>query len=316
MNKRERFFAAVAGAPVDRPPLSVWMHFATAYMTGQEAAERHCNFFRQYDWDLAKAVSDYRHPFPDGMETIATPADMGRISVQSMDHPTYANQIVLLKAIRADLGEDWPVVDTTFDPIQQILRHAGFSALRLILDHPREARPMLEAATETVIQYMRALAANGVDGVFYSTRAAATEACVDGFTQDAYEELLRPYDIAILEETKSVVRILHACKNHLDLDRVMDYPYEVLSWAANDPTCPTLADMRPRTDRCIMGGIDQAKVIAQSILEIRHDIDEAFAVTKGQNFILAPGCTIVSCAPAHVLDTIAEYGQSTDAATA
>lgn len=45
MNKRERFFAAVAGAPVDRPPLSVWMHFATAYMTGQEAAERHCNFF-------------------------------------------------------------------------------------------------------------------------------------------------------------------------------------------------------------------------------------------------------------------------------
>ena len=316
MNKRERFYAAVEGAPVDRPPLSVWMHFVTPYMAGRQAAERHCDFFRQYDWDLAKAVSDYRYPFPDGMETITTTADMGRITVQSMDHPTYANQIALLNGIRAELGEDWPVIDTTFDPIQQVLRHAGFSALRLIVDNPREAKPMLEAATETVIRYMRALAANGVDGVFYSTRAAATEACVQGFAQDAYEELLRPYDIAILQETKGVVRMLHACKNHLDLDRVMDYPHEVLSWADHDPTCPSLADMRPRTNKCIMGGINQANVIEQSRPEIRQDIDAAIAVTKGRNFILAPGCTFGSNAPAHVLDTIAEYGHSADTAVA
>ena len=123
MNKRERFYAAVAGAPVDRPPLSVWMHFVTPYATGLQGAARHCEFLRQYDWDLAKAVSDYRHPLPDGMETIANPADMTRITVQSMDHPTYASQIALLNGIRAELGEDWPVVDTTFDPIQQVLHH-------------------------------------------------------------------------------------------------------------------------------------------------------------------------------------------------
>ncbi len=316
MNKRERFYAAVAGKPVDRPPLSVWMHFVTPYMDGQTAAERHCEFFREYDWDLAKAVSDYRHPMPDGMETIETAADMGRITVQSMDHPTYANQIALLNGIRAELGEDWPVIDTTFDPIQQILRHAGFSTMQIILDNPQAAKPMLEAATETVIRYMGELEKNGVDGVFYSTRAAAQEDCVQGFTRDAYEELMRPYDLAILNETKGVVRMLHACKSHLDLDRVADYPHEVLSWAAHDKTCPTIAEMRPRTDKCIMAGIDQARVIEQSRPQIRHDIDEALAVTGGQNFILAPGCTFGSNAPAHVLDTIAEYGRDWDAARA
>ena len=316
MNKRERFYAAVAGAPVDRPPLSVWMHFVTPYATGLQGAARHCEFLRQYDWDLAKAVSDYRHPLPDGMETITTPADMARITVQSMDHPTYANQIALLNGIRAELGEDWPVVDTTFDPIQQVLRHAGFSALRVILDNPRAARPMLEAVTETVIRYMRELAANGIDGVFYSTRAAATEACVQGYARDAYEELLRPYDLAILGESRGVVRMLHACKNHLDLDRVADYPHEVLSWAAHDPTCPTIAEMRQRTGKCIMGGIDQARVVEQSRPEIRCDIDAALAVTGGRNFILAPGCTFGSNAPAHVFDTIAEYGRDRDSAVA
>lgn len=316
MNKRERFYAAVAGAPVDRPPVSVWMHFVTPYMDGRQAAERHCEFFRHYGWDLAKAVSDYRHPLPDGMEAIATAADMGRITVQSMDHPTYANQIALLQGIRAGLGEDWPVVDTTFDPIQHILRHAGFSAMRVILDNPKAARPMLEAVTETVVRYMRALAAHGVDGVFYSTRAAAGEGCAQGFARDAFEELMRPYDMAILAETTGVVRMLHACKSHLDLDRVAGYPHEVLSWAAHDPTCPTIAAMRPRTDKCLMAGINQAKVIEQSRPEIRRDIDAALAVTGGRNFILAPGCTFGSNAPAHVLDTIAEYGRDRDAAAA
>ena len=315
MNKRERFYAAVEGAAVDRPPVSVWMHFVTPYMTGQESAERHCRFFRQYDWDLAKAVSDYRYPLPTGMETISSPADMGRITAQSMDHPTYANQIALLNGIRAELGEDWPVIDTTFDPIQHILRRTGFSGLRLILDHPREATPMLEAATETILAYMRALKANGVDGVFYSTRAAATEASSQGYSKDAYEELLRPYDIAILGEMKGMVRMLHACKNHLDLDRVMDYPHDVLSWAHLDPTCPTLGDIRVRTDKCLMGGINQARVIEQSQPEIRQDIDAALALTKGRNFILAPGCTFGSNAPAHVLDTISEYARGKPAAS-
>ena len=224
-----------------------------------------------------------------------------------MSHPTYTEQINLLKGIRSELGDEWPVIDTTFAPIQQVLRHAGFSAIQLILDNFALAKPMLEAATETVINYARELKKNGIDGVFYSTRAAATEECSYGFTQEAFEELLRPYDIAILVEMKGLVRMLHVCKNHLDLNRIKSYPHEVLSWADKDPTCSTIAEVREFSDKCLMGGIDQSNVIEQSINEIQQDINSAISVTKGKNFILSPGCTIGSNVPEHVLDTISSF---------
>jgi uroporphyrinogen decarboxylase len=307
MNKRERFHAAVEGAKVDRPPVCVWMHFVTPYMSGDLAGERHNEFIRHYDWDIAKAVSDYRYPFPDGLLTLTTPDDMGRIRAQKMDHPTYANQLGLLRRMRTDLGADWPVIDTTFNPIQQVVRYAGNSVQKLIADHPGKAKPMLEAVTETMIRYMRALVAEGVDGVFYSTWAAATEAAASGYSREVFEELVRPYDIAILEEAKGIVRLLHACKDHLDLGRVAEYPHEVLSWATKDPTSPSLSQVRAWSDKCLMGGIDQAQVVGQSIPEIQRDIDEALAETGGQHFILAPGCTFGSNAPDHVLRTIQNY---------
>ena len=222
-----------------------------------------------------------------------------------------AEKQVAYAGVTVSVPADWPIIDTTFNPIQQIVRYAGASAQRLILDNPGKAKPMLEAVTETVICYMRALAAEGVDGVFYSTWAAATEAAPTGYSKEVFEDLVRPFDIAILAETKGVVRMLHACKNHLDLDRVADFPHEVLSWATNDPTCPTLSEMRSRSDKCLMGGINQARVIDQAAPEIRHDIEMALAETGGKKFILAPGCTFGSNAPDHVLATIAEYTCST-----
>ncbi len=307
MNKRERFYGAVEGSDIDRVPVAVWMHFAAPYLSGEESAKRHCQFIRYYNWDLAKAVSDYRFPLPEGMTGIRSVEDFARIKKPSMSHPTYAEQIRLLNGMRRDLGEDWPVIDTTFDPIQQVLRHGGFSAMQLIFDHPGKAKPMIEAAAETVIAYARELEKNGVDGVFYSTRAAVTPEGRQGYSQEAFEELLRPYDIAILEEMKGMVRMLHTCKSHLDLNRIESYPHEVLSWSDLDPTCPSMPEVRAMTAKCLMGGINQAGVIEQNVDEIRRDADNAIRVNKGKNFILSPGCTIGAHAPRHVLETIAGY---------
>lgn len=307
MNKMDRFHAAINGDRIDRVPVCVWMHFITPYMNGQQSAERHCDFFKHYDWDIAKAVSDYRYPFPGTMESIKSVADMGRITVQSMDHPTYAEQLNLLKGMRQELGNEWPIIDTTFDPFQQVLRHSGYSGLPLVLDNPAAARPMLEAATETVIRYIRELKRIGVDGIFYSTRGASTPDCAQGFERAAFEDLLKPFDHAILEEAKGMTRMLHCCLTHLDLNRVTDYPREVTSWADRDPTCPNLGDIRKLTDKCLMGGINQDRVMEQSRAEIRQDINEAVNVNHGRSFILSPGCTIGSHVPGYALDTIADY---------
>lgn len=307
MNRLDRFYAAVNGTEIDRVPVTVWMHFVTPYMTGQESAERHCAFFNHYNLDLAKAVSDYRFELPDEMTQIQSVNDFNRIKKLPVTHQSFAQQLELLKGLRKILGDDWPVIDTFFDPIQLVLRRAGFSAMQLIVDNPGKARPMIEAATESILDYVAELKKIGVNGGFYSTRAAATEESSQGYSKDIFNELMRPYDIEILTEMKGMVRMLHTCKSHLDLSRIDDYPHEVLSWADRDPTCPSMAEVRSSSNKCLMGGINQAAVIEQSVDEIKQDIDSAIQLNKGKGFILSPGCTFGSNAPDHVLRTISSY---------
>jgi uroporphyrinogen decarboxylase len=58
MNRKERFIAAVNGGDIDRPPCTAWVHFATDYVPGKEAARRHAAFLRTYDWDICKVMHD------------------------------------------------------------------------------------------------------------------------------------------------------------------------------------------------------------------------------------------------------------------
>ena len=65
-----------------------------------------------------------------------------------------------------------PIIDTFFDPFQQVLRKAGFSAAKMIYGNKREALHMLSAVTETVCAYMYELRQAGCDAVLYSINGA------------------------------------------------------------------------------------------------------------------------------------------------
>lgn len=304
MNRRENFLAAVAGEKVDRMPLILWLHFVTDYLDGAEAARLHARFFRRFDVDLAKVISDYRFPLPEGMETLASPADMGRIKPADMSSRSYAEQFRMLRVLRADLGKDWPLIDTTFDPIQQITRRVGSDKTRMIFDNPKESRPMIEAMTETCLRYARELKKIGVDGVLYSTHSAITEGHPKAIDDGIFKEFYEPYEKAVLEEMGGMVRILHPCQNHLDFDRVKDYPHEVLSWYDRDPHCPSLSEMRARSDKCLMGGVDHVRILTASVPDLRAEVEDALDQLDGRKMILAPGCTILSQVPHYLLDCV------------
>jgi len=55
MNKRERFFAAVRGEKIDRPPVTAWVHFLSDHLTGEQTAALHRCFLETYDWDVPVA---------------------------------------------------------------------------------------------------------------------------------------------------------------------------------------------------------------------------------------------------------------------
>ena len=304
MNKRERFQAAVSGGEVDHPPCVVWVHFVTDALPGEEAARRHATFLRTYDWDISKVMNDYRYPMPEGLDTISTPADMMRFEKLPLTIPNYQKQLDLIRALRKELGPDVPIVDTFFDPFQQVVRTAGMSKSSLIYGNRKEALHMLNAVTETMCGYMQALKQAGCDGVLYSINGAITPAGERGVDEDTFNTFLKPFDVRVLEAMQGMTRILHVHGTHIDMKRVLDFPVEVFSVSDRLEGNPSLAQLREMTGKCLMGGINEAKIQERSIPEIREEIADAYRQAGKKKFILSPGCTSAPQTPQHILRAV------------
>ena len=54
MNKHERVAAALAGAPVDRTPVSTWRHFIDREQNVADLSAAMLEYHRTYDWDFVK----------------------------------------------------------------------------------------------------------------------------------------------------------------------------------------------------------------------------------------------------------------------
>ena len=88
---------------------------------------------------------------------------------------------------------------------------------------------------------------------------------------------------------------MHAHGNPLDLTRVLAYPCEVLSWSDRLQGNPSIASVRKLTPKCLMGGVDETRLQEHSLPEIRAEVADALAQAGGaRNFILSPGCNVVS----------------------
>jgi uroporphyrinogen decarboxylase len=304
MNKRERFQAAVSGGEVDHPPCVVWVHFVTDALPGEVAAQRHATFLRTYDWDISKVMHDYRYPMPDGLETLNTPVDMLRFENLPVTIGNFQQQLALIRALRKELGPDVPIVDTFFDPFQQVIRTAGISKSQLIYANKREALHMLDAVTESVCGYMQELKKAGFDGVLYSINGAITPAGERGVDEETFKTFLRPFDLRVCEAMQGMSRILHVHGTHVDMKRVLDYPCEVFSVSDRLPGNPTLAQLRSMTDKCLMGGINESKIQERSVPEIREEMWDAFKQAGKKKFIVSPGCTSAPQTPQHILRAV------------
>jgi len=310
MNKRQRFEAAVNGADVDHPPCVVWVHFVTDALPGEEAARRHATWVRTYDWDIAKVMHDYRYPLPNGLETINNPADMMRFEKLPATIPNYTKQLDLMRALRKELGPDVPIIDTYFDPFQQVVRSAGMNKSALIYSNKREALHMLNAVTETVCGYMQELKKAGCDGVLYSINGAITPPGERGIDDETFNTFLKPFDLRVCEAMQGMTRILHVHGTHIDMKRVLDYPVEVFSVSDRLKGNPSLAQLRAMTDKCLMGGINESRIQERSIPEIREEMWDAFKQAGKKKFIIGPGCTSAPQTPERILRCVRETSRA------
>lgn len=307
MNKRERLLAAVAGAPLDHPPTTAWVHFQSDHLGGRQVADLHLEFLRAYDWDVLKVMNDYRYPVPSGITTLADAASLRAYRRLGLGIPAVTAQLECVARIQDQVGASTPLLETVFEPFQQIARNIGFSQAKNLYRHRREALDALEAVTDDMCAYVEAVRKQGVDGIFMSINGAIPEHLPRGASEEQHEVFQKPFATRVLRAAEGMVRVLHIHGGHLQMDRVGDYPCEVWSVSDRLPGNPGLAQLRTMTDKCIMGGLDETRIQERTLPEIAAEVDDALAAAGRQKLILAPGCTVPSFTPKRNLEFLREY---------
>lgn len=291
MNKIERVRATLAGQPVDRPPFSIWYHFGNQHAAPEWTARAHLEFFEFYDLDLLKVMNDYDFPMPDGLDIMASPGDLQRLTRLDMARTPMGKQLRAIALIAKALKGKALFVDTVFNAWNTLRRNLVKEAMEpLMANYPRALETALEVVNDNLIQYALATLESGAAGIFLSVPASA-----ESVTPEQYARFMRPFDLHFLNAIrgKGECHILHAHGEKLYLDQVLDYPVHVLSWADLNGG-PSISEARRRTALTLMAGLDHLKFPYLSAALIRTQVISARSQAGNTKFILAPGCSVAT----------------------
>src|SRR2546421_6009833 len=189
MTKRARVLAALRGEPVDRVPLSFWLHNFVIENSAAGLAAETLRLARTFDWDFLKPQpraqcfaemwglrsrpsTERATPFPVTHTPLAGAADVARLQPVDPRGGALGEQLTALATIRAAVGPDTPIIWTVFAPMMvlpYLLTGGRPQALALARAEPKAVDAALAAMAETLSGYARACLEAGADGLFYAT---------------------------------------------------------------------------------------------------------------------------------------------------
>jgi uroporphyrinogen decarboxylase len=307
MTKKQRVRAALAGQPVDHPPASLWGHDFLREWTPDDLVANTLDAYRPYDWDFIKfnpratyfaeawgmkfePPSDQRQPRPLGA-LITQRSQLRDVKPVDATSGVFGDHLRALGMLMHAVKEDIDVLHTIFSPLSVVAWLAGTPPqfIEMAKSDGEAAHAALAAATETLSAYARASIDEGAAGIFYAPLTwASRDTCDDAF----YAEFGRPYDLKVLEAASGAdFNVLHVCRNHNMLDALLDYPVAAFNWADHGDGNPPLDDVRGRTERAVMGGVDQTQIHKMSAGDVKAQARDALAKNGGQVIITA-GCAI------------------------
>jgi uroporphyrinogen decarboxylase len=324
MTPRERVWAALRGAAVDRPPISFWGHFYHRESSARELVDATLEFQARYGWDWVKLNPRkhyhvepwgvrYRYPgVPDvkpKLESwpVTNGADWTKIRPVPHDQGALGEQIEAVRLLRERLPADVPMIETVFTPLAILGEMTETtSVLQSHLDsHPDAVRAALDAVTDTFMKFVRAILDAGADGIYFATVDWASR---DHMTPEQYREWARPWDIELIRSADDAhFNVLHVCRSRNLLYEVADYPVHAFSWAATDATNPSLRDALAKLPVAVMGGIPHEGVLDRADpAEALRYLREGFDQTDGHRWLAAPGCSIPPVSRPEVLAALRE----------
>jgi uroporphyrinogen decarboxylase len=322
MTSRERVWAALAGRAVDRPPVSFWGHFYDSECTAAELVEATLASWREFGWDWIKLnprkqyhVEPWgvRYVYPGTPRTkprltewpIHAGGDWARITPRRPDEPALAEQVEAVRLLRRALPAEVPLVETVFTPLAVLGEMTETPGeLRAHMDsHPELVRGALEAVTATYEPFVSELLRAGADGIYFATVDWASTALMSAAD---YRAWARPTDLRLMAAAAGApFNVLHVCRGRNLLFECADYPVAAFSWAATDPTNPTLADGLARLPGAVMGGLShEGPLLEPAPAASLAELERARTETGGRRWLAAPGCSIPPSTPADNLRAI------------
>lgn len=328
MTSTQRIQAVLQGQPTDRIPVAGWAHvmnlsdrhagdFTKATIDYQNA--HHFDFIKmmsnpQY---LAEAMGTVLRPARNSQETafwcveklaVETVDDWARLEVPSMKEGPLAREIEVVDRLCDHYKGEVPVLPTIFSPLMWAMyfsvapaeqhRREGEEGLlpawaAYLQQNEEKVKYGLQVITETNNRLMDEMIRRGAAGFFFANPLAQS-----AWPKEQFDTFAKPYDMANLSHAqgRTWFNIFHWCgRQNLQYDYIKDYPVEALNWEDVCETNPTMAEIRAKTDKVLVGGIDRLNDLEGPDREqIKQRLKQRLyrAVEQaGPKLIFAGGCT-------------------------
>ena len=311
MSKRERLEAAIAGAPVDRPPVALWRHWPGDDQEANALAAAHLKWQSDYDWDLVKVGPASSYSVVDwGLQDrwvghiegtrettqrpINSPADWEKLRPLDPTKGMLAEQIKALHLVGEGLRGQAPFIATIFSPLSMAKHLAGNEIVLSHLRHSPDALHRgLATMTESILRFIGAARATGIDGIYYAVQHAAYPL----LNRDEFDTFGRAYDRRVLESVADLwCNIVHLHGKSVMFDAVADYPMAFLNWHDRD-TDISLAEGLAQMRLAASGGVSQWTLHQEGPAAALAEIQDARAQTNDRRLLLGTGCVIMTTTP-------------------
>lgn len=307
MNKKERVRAALTGRDVDRAPVSLWGHDFLREWSPRELVASTLEEYRAHDWDFIKfnpratyfaeawgntyeRPHEQRQPRLTGV-AVGNAQALHGIRPVNPHRGVFGEHLHALRLLLDEVGDEVDVVHTVFSPLGVVAMLCGTQNefARYVHENLTGAHHALEAVAQTLAGYAEAALDAGASGIFFAPLTwASRNTCDETF----YREFGRPYDLQVLWAIQpATFNILHVCRSNNMIDLLLDYPVAAFNWADRQEGNPSLAAIRERSGKAVMGGIDHTSLATVDAAAVRSQAEDARNQVQRGLFITG-GCAI------------------------
>ncbi len=313
MNHRERIQAALRGEPVDHVPVALWRHFPNDDQRAETFAARVVEFQNKYDFDLVKVTPAGGYPAEmfgarlhdahnrEGtraydLRPVNTVGDWDKIQPLDDKNPVFARETQALGLIRQQLGNDVPILQTIFGPLNSAHNIAGERLFDHLKQYPARVEAALHAIAETTARFAVASLRAGASAIFFADQMATKKY----LTLEQFEKYAEPYDMQVLDAIraeKTDFVLLHIHGLDIYFDHLAQWKVDAINWH-DRRTPPSLKEARAKFEGALVGGLEEWNTLSTGSREaVMAQARDAVAQTGGRGFILAAGCVMLVDTP-------------------